>query len=206
MVDSPTRKTLQVTEQDLRLMVLDIDQVPECGEFVLLREGVLDNATLASEGFPGSTAESLRELGRITGYMKEFGSPKTDTSSQPGTGIMAATVAHLFDDRDAVWKWMTDFFLRQFEEGVGKEAAPGQKLLSVQRLDVQGFHDEAISLKAVHEGPNGLISSEVVDFRLGRLLGVAFTVAVGDAMDGALAERLGKLLEHQMVRVVLGAG
>lgn len=205
MVDSLTRKTLEVTEQDLQFMVLDIDQVPECSEFVMLREGVLDNATLAAEGFPGSTAESLREFGRITGYLKEFASLKIDTSSQAGTDIMAATVAHLFDNRDAVWKWMTDFFVRQFEEGVGKEAAPGQKLLSVQKLDVQGFHDEAVSLKAVQEGPNGLISSAVVDFRLGRLLGVAFTVTVGDAAQSALAERLGKLLEHQMVQVVLGA-
>ena len=50
-----------------------------------------------------------------------------------------------------------------------------------------------------------MVSSTVVDFRVGRLLGVAYVVSVGEAERKELAERLGQELERQMVRVVLGS-
>ena len=187
-------------------MVLDRGQLPpKFRGFEPLRDGVLDNATMAEQGFPGGSGETLRGRGRITGYLREFVSPLPRASWETGTDIAAATAVHLFDDQEAVSAWMTEVFVKGFEENVGKMASPGHKLLSVKRLDVQGFHDKAVSLKTVQEGPNGIISSTVADFRLGRLLGVAFSVSVGDVSRRALTERLGTLLERQMVRVVLGA-
>jgi hypothetical protein len=45
----------------------------------------------------------------------------------------------------------------------------------------------------------------VVDFRVGRILGVAFVGAVGDHQRLDLANQLAQALEKRIVRVVLGA-
>ena len=206
MTDALTRAITEVTEDNLRLMVLDLAQLPpKFRGFEPLRNGILDNTAMAEQGFPGDSGETLRGRGRITGYLREFVSPVPSVSWETGTDIAAGTTVHLFDDQEAVSTWITEVFVKGFEENVGKMASFGHKLLSVEQLEVRGFHDEAVSLKAVQEGPNGIISSTVADFRLGRLLGVAFSVSVGDVRRRALTERLGTLLERQMVRVVLGA-
>jgi hypothetical protein len=44
----------------------------------------------------------------------------------------------------------------------------------------------------------------VVDFRVGRLLGVAYIAAFGNCERQAIVERLGHALERKIVRVVLG--
>ena len=49
-----------------------------------------------------------------------------------------------------------------------------------------------------------MISSTVVDFRLGRLLGVAFVGTVGEHERSDLAMKIGQSLEKRMVAVVLG--
>jgi hypothetical protein len=53
-------------------------------------------------------------------------------------------------------------------------------------------------------GPSGLISSTVVDFRLGRLLGVAFIGTIGDHTRLELTMEVGQALERRMASVVLG--
>ena len=54
-------------------------------------------------------------------------------------------------------------------------------------------------------GVDGLISSTVVDFRVGRLLGVAFIGAVGDHDRLDQVVQLGRTLEKRIVSVVLGS-
>jgi hypothetical protein len=49
----------------------------------------------------------------------------------------------------------------------------------------------------------GPISSTVVDFRLGRLLGVVYVATFGNYERQEVVERLGHALERKIVRVVL---
>ena len=195
--------TFRVSADALEFMVLEKDGFPP--EFLghqLVREGPLDNNTMAQQGFPGNTEDKFRSAGRITGYLREFG-PTSNMQSDDGFDFLGATVAHLFDDPASVPGWMHDIFIKDFEDNVGERVGEDHQLVSVTRLEPQGFYDEAVALKIVQGGEAGLVSSTVIDFRVGRLLGVAFVATVGDHTRLELATRLGLALEKQMVSVIL---
>ena len=206
MTDALTSATYDISEDDLRWMVLEGEKLPEeLRGFEPFREGILDNATMAEQGLPGNTAENFHELGRITGYIREFGTNTERSLFGDGTDLVAATVAHLFRYDGAVSWWMEEVFVKRFEENAGKKTEDGHEIVSVERLKVDGFHDEAVGMRVVQRGPNGLVSSTVVDFRVGRILGVAYLVTVGDFQRKALTELMATELERQIVRVVLGS-
>jgi hypothetical protein len=163
----------------------------------------LDNEAMAQNGFVGSTAERFRGAGRVTGFMREFG-PTSNMVASDGFNFLAATVAHLFDNPASVTGWMHEVFLKDFEDNVGEGVGQGHQLISAERLEPQSFFDEAVAMKALQGGPGGLISSTVVDFRVGRLLGVAFIGTVGDHQRLELATELGLALEKRIVRIALG--
>ena len=199
------RATYRVSEQDLEFMVLDKEDLPpEFSGYQQVRVGVLDNENMAAHGFTGSTADRFRQAGRITGYMREFG-PTSDMNVFDGFNFVGSTVAHLFDNSDSVTGWMQDVFLKDFESNVGESVGEGHQLISVTRLDPTGFFDEAVALKAVQGGPQGVVSSTVIDFRVGRILGVAFTGAVGNHDRLDLTNQLALALERRIVQVVLGS-
>ena len=75
---------------------------------------------------------------------------------------------------------MHDVFIKDFESNVGESVGSEQQLISVERLDPAGLFDEAVALRVLQGGSVGLVSSTVIDFRVGRILGVAFVGAVGD--------------------------
>jgi hypothetical protein len=200
------KATFSVTENSLELMVLERGELPpEFHSSHVVREGVLDNQAMARQGFAGNTAERLRSAGRVTGYMREFGVTSA-TVAQDGLNFLAATVAHLFDSPASVSEWMHNVFLKDFEENVGESVGEDHQLISARRLEPNGFFDEAVTLKVLQGGPSGLTSSTVVDFRVGRILGVAFVGTVGDHQRLEMATQLGLDLEKRIVRVVLGAG
>ncbi len=198
------RATFQITDGHLEQLVLEQADLP--GEFSghqMVREGLLDNRTMAEQGFPGNTEDRFREAGRITGFLREFG-PTTNMPNQDGFNFLGATVAHLFDDSDSVSTWMNEIFIKDFEQNVGERVGEDHQLVSVKRLETDGFYDEAVALKVLQGGPSGLVSSTVIDFRIGRLLGVAFVATIGDHERLELATELGIALEKRMVGVVLG--
>ena len=200
------RAIYQITDADLRHMVLTREQLGEpLREFAALREGVLDNSAMAAHGFAGSTPDGLRNMGRITGYMREFGNREPGSESREGTDLAAATVVHLFDDEAKVGRWMTEVFVKEFLEHQGQTISEGVMLERAEELVTQGFADQAVALRAVHQGPMGRISSTVVDFRLGRILGVCYVVTAGDGERLALTQQMARALEKQIVRVALGA-
>ena len=204
MTTSLERATYDVTEAHLQHMVLgQKDLWGEFADFRVAREGLMDNQTMASRGFPGSTEERFRRAGRIAGYMREL-APTHPHMDQDGTSFVAATVAHLFDAPGSVEAWMRQVFLGDFAENVGREVGCGQTLVAVEELEPSGFFDQAVALKAVHDHQGALVSSTVVDFRLGRLLGVAFVGVAGDHTRLEQAQELGIALERRMVSVVLG--
>lgn len=207
MSEALNRATRTITEADLPRMVLGREELPpELRRFLPLRAGILDNDTMAAQGFSGNSAESFQALGRITGYLQEFVAPAPQGGDVPsGYDLGAATVVHLFQDAQGVSRWIQEIFLHQFEAQVGQEIEAGQYLLTVQRLPFRGFSDEAAGIRMVQSGASGPVSSTVVDFRVGRLLGVGYVATFGNYERRALVERLGSELERRMVRVVLGA-
>jgi len=186
-------------------MVLEKSAFPEAFQgHQIIREGTLDNETLAENGFEGTTPERFSDAGRVTGVMRELG-PTSNMAMVDGFDFMAASVVHLFDSPESVHSWMHEIFLKDFEDRVGESVGQGHQLVSATRLDPQGFFDEAVGLKVLQGGLDGLISSTVIDFRVGRLLGVVFIGAVGDHDRLAQVEKLGQDLEKRIVSVVLGS-
>ena len=199
------RATYSVSESALDDMVLGKPGFPEQFQgHQVIREGPLDNDTLAQNGFEGTTAERFNQAGRVTGMMRELG-PTSNMAMSDGFDFMAASVVHLFDTPDSVHGWMHDIFLKDFEERVGESVGQGHQLVSATRLEPQGFFDEAVGLRVLQGGAAGLISSTVVDFRVGRLLGVVFIGTVGDHTRLDQVVQLGQTLEKRMVGVVLGS-
>ena len=199
-----TRATYRVTEETLADMVLEKSEFP--GDFQahqVVRDGELDNEQLARNGFAGSSAQRFLEAGRVTGAMRELG-PTSNMAMSEGFDFMAASVVHLFDNPDSVRHWMHEIFLKDFEEHVGDSVGQGHQLVAASRVETNGFFDEAVALHVLQGGPTGLISSTVVDFRLGRLLGVAFVGTIGDHRRPELAMQIGQSLEKRMASVVLG--
>ena len=199
-----TRATYRVTQETLEDMVLDRNEFPsDFQEHQVVRDGELDNEQLASNGFPGSSAERFQQAGRVTGQMRELG-PTSNMGMPDGFDFMAASVVHLFDTPESVSNWMHEIFLKDFEGHVGDSIGQGHQLVAANRLEISGFFDESVALRVLQGGPSGLISSTVVDFRLGRLLGVAFVVTIGDHNRPELTMQIGQALERRMASVVLG--
>ena len=204
-MSSIDRATYSVSDSALDSMVLDKAEFPEQFQgHQIIREGTLDNETLAENGFEGSTAERFKLAGRVTGAMRELG-PTSNMVMSDGFDFMAASVVHLFDSPDSVHGWMHEIFLKDFEDRVGESVGQGHQLVSTTRLQPTGFFDEAVGLKVLQGGVDGLISSTVVDFRVGRLLGVVFIGVTGDQDRLKQVIQLGQSLEKRMVSVVLGS-
>ncbi len=201
---SLTRATYRVTEDTLPEMALAKSEFPsDFQAHQIVREGELDNEQLARNGFVGSSAQRFQEAGRVTGNMRELG-PTSNMAMTDSFDFMAASVVHLFDSPASVSRWMREIFLKDFESHVGDSVGQGHQLVSVTRVETSGFFDESVALHVLQGGPTGLISSTVVDFRLGRLLGVAFVGTIGNHQRPELAMQIGQALEKRMAAVVLG--
>ena len=194
----------EIGDRSLENMVLDIGNLPnELSEFTLLRESVLDNKTIATHGFPGNTEENYTNIGRVTGYLREFASPTAIPQHEDASDIVAATIVHLFRDDRCAKEWMTDMFVNQFEDNLGKEIGDGQKLVTVERLEIDDFYEHSVGIRAVQDGEEGILSTTVIDFQMNKLLGVSFVVTVGDHGRTELATMLGLELERSIVRELL---
>ena len=202
--DSMNRATETVGMDDVEAMPLVRGELPGRFEnFQPSRESSLDNEAMAAHGFPGSDAERFRRMGRIGGHMREFVSVVPSFGTD-GVDFMVATVAHLFETPDAVHEWMHEVFLRDFAVNVGADIGDNQRLVGSERLEPAGFFDEAVALKALHEDNGRLISVTIVDFRVGRVLGVAFVGTLGDHVRLDEATELAVALEQSIVSVALG--
>ena len=200
------RATEGMTEEDLAWMPLEQQDLPiEFRSFRLLREGPLDNETMAKQSVLDRTADDLSGLGRITGHLKEYAASASPEGIAPGSSLAVATVVHLFRDGESVSNWMLEVFQKEFEASVGDEVAPGYRVESAQRFEPKGLASETIGMEVIQRGPAGGAASTVVDFRVGRLLGVAYTITAGEPGEKASVEEVAAALERKMVRVVLGA-
>ncbi|MDE2838045.1 MAG: hypothetical protein OXL97_11150 [Chloroflexota bacterium] len=202
--DALRRATDAVAEADLERMLLHPEEMPsELAGFVVAREGELDNGTMAEHGFPGQTEESIREAGRVGGYLREI-SRELEEEPEGGLIVSAGMVAHLFNDGASVERWIDETFLTEFVGNAGRVLDNGHELLHAEEVPVSGFHGKAAGVFAVHDVPVGVIGSTIVDFALGRLLGVAFVVALGGREHLSTARELGLRMERRFVSVALG--
>ena len=203
--DALKRATAAINEADLEHMLLGIEDLPDLlNEFEIAREGILDNATMADHGFPGHTTESIAARGRITGYVREF-TPQELETALDGDLITAGTVVHLFEGNDDPSEWIKEIFLKEFLGNVGDLNDNGHELVHAEELELEGFYGKAASVFAVHDVPNGVLGSTIIDFSIGRLLGVAFVVSLGEVQNRELAKDLALRLERKVVRVALGS-
>ncbi len=201
-----SKATLSVNEDHLPSMVLAKDGLPaEMGDFQTSKDSYLDNASMAEHGFPGSTTGEIDATGRITGYIREFVTPSPVEDIVPGSYLMAASVVHLFGEEEQVSLWISNQFLGEFQRSVHKDLGRGQLVVRAEPTSVKGFSDEAVAMCSVQSAAAGLVASTIVDFRVGRLLGVAYVVAMGEEHFLDLAQGLGLRLEQTMIKVVLGA-
>jgi hypothetical protein len=186
-------------------MVLEQRDLPVAlRNFLPMRNNLLDNGTMAQQGFPGSTAERFRALGRITGYLGEFAAPAPEGNKIPvGYDLLAATVVHMFEDPEGVSRWIDEIFVGEFCAWVDQELHPGQRLLTVERLTTRGFADQAVGLRVLQSSEPGPVSSTIIDFRVGRLLGVAYVATLGNCERLELVEQLAHTLERRFVQVAL---
>ncbi len=206
MSEALHKATRTVTEADLPSMVLGQRDLPEAFRAFIPASGeILDNAKMAENGMPGSDPERFRAIGRLTGYVQQFRAPQPEGDTIPaGYDLVAATVVHLFDDADGVSRWIDEVFVHDFEANIDHEIHPGQRLLSVERLDIQGFTDISAGLRVLQSTPDGPVASTVVDFRVGRVLGVTYIATLGNYARQELVTELGLALERKIVHVVLG--
>tara|TARA_B100001750_G_scaffold47753_1_gene35918 strand:+ start:451 stop:1074 length:624 start_codon:yes stop_codon:yes gene_type:complete len=204
MINNITKATYEISEESIYDMPLVVNQLPEeLSEFKLLRERALDNETMAEHGFPGNSQETFANMGRITGFLREFAAPSAIPIEEDGADIVAATVVHLFKDEESAASWMKNVFVKQFEDNVGSDVGEGQILAAVETLEIEDFYDEAVGIRAVQDGKDGILSTTVLDFRVGRLLGVSFLVTVGDYGRTEVTTKLGLELERNIVRQLL---
>ena len=197
--DPLVKATYSISEAELEYMVLDHAQLPGSLKYLEEdREEVLDNETMAEAGPVGRTALSMEEIGRITGFVRDFGSE--DPTSGPV--LAAATVVHLFEGHAAVSRWIDEVFVKEMLQKHGPDGEGN--FLTTQEIKVDGFHDHAAAVHTTQEAGIGTISSTIVDFRIGRLLGVAYVVTPGEAVQLEMARELAMTLERHMVSVILG--
>ena len=200
---SITQATMELMESDLPNMVLlEEDLAPLYDGFSAVREGELDNRELAEHGFSGATERRFQEAGRIAGYVREFVSP-TAQLDMDGVDLIVGSVGHLFSTPEDVSHWMREIFLKDFTENIGAVLENGQKMIEVEELEPRGFFDDAVALKAVHDSSGQIISSTVVDFRVGRILGVTYVATVGNHLRLEKATALGIAMEKLIVSAAL---
>ena len=195
--------TYGIDESDLPYLALAASDLPDMfRDFTRVREDELDNARMAENGFEDASEERYREIGRINGFVREFWSPDAQLDMD-GEDVMAGTVAHLFETPEGVSRWISEVFLGDFANNVGAPAGDGQILVGIDRFEPEGFFDEAAGIRARYDRYGHAISATIIDFRVGRILGVAYIATLGDYERILEANELGMAMEQGIVAEVL---
>ena len=204
MTTKLVQATFDVHESDLPRLVLPAHSLPNRYEsYTQTREDDLDNGKMAEHGFPGATEKRFLEIGRINGFVREFWSSTVDPDVD-GADVLVGSVAHLFNTPDGVHGWMHDVFLHDFFNNIGTDAGEGQVLVGADQFTPDGFFDEAVGLRASYNRNGQPISATIIDFRVGRILGVAYIATSGDHTRVEEVTDLAMKMEESIVGVVLG--
>ena len=196
--------TFSIDESDLQNLVLPEHNLPARYEsYKGIREEDLDNHKMAVHGFPGATEERFVEVGRINGFVREFWSSTVDEDID-GADVLVGSVVHLFNTPEGVHDWIHDVFLHDFLNNIGTDAGEGQVLVGAERFTPEGFFDEAVGLLASYDKYGHHVTATIIDFRVGRILGVAYIATTGDHPRVEEVTELGMNMEESIVSVILG--
>ena len=196
--------TFGVGESDLPKLALPVPNLPDRYQsYSQTREEDLDNTKMAAHGFPGATEERFEEIGRVNGFVREFWSPSVDQGVD-GADVLVGSVAHLFNTPEGVHEWMHEVFLRDFRNNIGADAGEGQVLVGAEQFNPEGFFDESVGLRASYNRYGHPITATIIDFRVGRILGVAYVATTGDHERIDEVTDLAMKMEESIVSVVLG--
>ena len=198
------RLTPRVTLAALEYMPLEIPELPfELRGYQKSRDEAVDNAAYSKYPFRDASAADLLRLGRQGGWLKECNTPP-ETEIADGLTLTAATSVHLFDRSGAVAAWIREQFVDHTLARVG-QAEPGgpRHMLRAEELPPPpGLYDQAAALHLLQDSPMGTFSVNIINFRLGRLLGCAFLGTIGDHNEAFLANELAQALEKNMAKVI----
>ncbi len=196
--------TFGIGESDLpRLALPENSLTGRYESYTQTREEELDNTKMAVHGFPGATEERFEEIGRVNGFVREFWSPSVDQNAD-GADVLVGSVAHLFNTPEGVYAWMHEVFLRDFFNNIGADAGEDQILVGADQFTPEGLFDEAVGLRASYNRQGHPITATIIDFRVGRILGVAYVATTGDHVRIDEATELALKMEESIVSVVLG--
>ena len=196
--------TFGVGESDLPNLALPVHSLPDrYKSYNQIREEDLDNYKMAVHGFPGATEDRFVEIGRVNGFVREFWSSSVDQDAD-GADVLVGSVVHLFSTPEGVHDWMHDVFLRDFFNNIGADAGEGQILVAADQFTPEGFFDEAVGLRASYNRHGHPITATIIDFRVGRILGVAYVATSGDHARIDEVTDLAMKMEESIVSVVLG--
>jgi hypothetical protein len=145
--------------------------------------GVLANAASADNSFGLVTADGLRRMGRVVGYVRDYDDPRS-RALRSGRGLLEVkTRAELFTSRAGAARGLA--FWRGLDRRFGTLTGAGKALRSTEFRPVLG--DEAFAIEYALSGPGRPTVYEVdILFRTGELLG---SVSVAAADRGTLRAR-----------------
>ena len=205
MPDPVHRATERLGEADLPALVLGPSELPEeLGPMAVEGENVLDNDDLIANLFPELSPHTLRhDLGRLSGYVRRFAAVEAGPPAE-GAIVAVGATSHLYETPDNVARWVTEIFPGRFESKVGQSLA-GRFLHRCDRFSPRGLSDLTQGMEIMGEASGIMTTQVIIDFRVGRVLGVVFVHASGDVARRAQAEQLAKAQEAKIVRISLGA-
>ena len=198
--------TQAITADDLPRMVLNRADLPApLRDFLPARSGFLDNHSLAEQGLPGSTAERFREVGRLTGYLQEFlpAAPENRKDPARGSPWRLPRWSTCSTTRIPCRAGSRRSFCGTSNRSWTKRSTPASTCWWPSACTSKASPTRSAGLRVLQSSPEGPVSSTVVDFRVGRLLGVAYVVTLGNYTQQALTQRLGQTLERRMVQAIL---
>jgi hypothetical protein len=210
MSEELARATSTVGDLDLgRLVLWSTDLPPSLRHLALTRaygrggSFYVDNASMA-QTFPGWTEEGVRAFGRQSGYVAEFIARDPEGTTIPlGYDLVAVTGVHLFSAPDGVTRWIDEMFVGAWSAQIDQEVGTSGRLLLVERLHLSGFAETAAGLRILQAGEVGPVSSTMIYFRLGRLLGAVWLITLGNCERLGVVEQLAHTLERHIMQVVL---
>ena len=196
--------TPRVALADLEPMPLTAALLPpELRGYETSQAGPVSNEKFSQYPFRETTAADLQRLGRQGGWLQEHNSPR-DWEIADGLLLTAATSVHLFDRPAAVASWIQEQFVEHALSRIGQKAgSAGRRLLQAQQLpEPAGLYDRAAALYLLQDSPMGIFTVNMVNFRLGRLLGSAFIGTIGDHSRPEITQTLAQALERNMAQVL----
>jgi hypothetical protein len=165
--------------------------------------GYLSNKERAASDFdPLVTPVSLERAGRVTGYARQFGPNRAQTSQamRKRRGLLeVGSLVELYQDGASVSRQLRAS-VRDLRSLVGKPVRFGARLEGVNVVRLPGVGDEAVRLTLATRVSGVRVQATEVGFRAGRMAGVVFETRADSKNVDPEVTSLARTLEQQISR------